>query len=99
MSTIHPALVESLRLRQVLLVAGSRCSELASLPAWDELARRLTEWVEPAARRYEIRELLDSGRHLAALGSARAELSSEVIAEVLGDAIKDRARVPAAVKA
>src|SRR3954468_3540835 len=99
MSTIHPALVECLRLRQVLLVAGSRCSELADLPAWPELARRLTEWVEPAARRYEIRELVDAGRTLAALASAREELSEEVLAEVLADAIKERARVPASVKA
>ena len=69
MAKLPPALVESLRLRQAVLVAGARCSELAHLPAWPALAAALVDWVDAPERRAEVRALLDGGRPLAALAA------------------------------
>src|SRR6185436_4761867 len=67
MAVLPPALVESLRLRQAVLVAGAGCSELAELPAWAAIAAALVDWVEEPERRAEVRALLDGGRALTAL--------------------------------
>jgi hypothetical protein len=99
MSKMPPALVEALRLRQVVLVVGSRASELAGLPAWPQLIRQLVEWIDDPARRDEVQTLLDSGRAVAALGRLRALLSDEVLAEVIADAVPADRPIPDAIAA
>jgi tetratricopeptide (TPR) repeat protein len=99
MSKMPPGLVEALRLRQVVLVAGSRVAELAGLPAWPELSRRLVEWVEDSAAQEQVRALLEGGRELAALGRLRTLLEDEVIGEVLVDAYPTGRLMPEGVRA
>jgi tetratricopeptide (TPR) repeat protein len=99
MAKLPPALVESLRLRQVVLVAGARCSELADLPSWPALAAALIDWVEEPERQAEIRGLLDGGRSLAALARLRDILAEDVVAEVIADAVPAERPLPAALAA
>ena len=99
MANLPPALVESLRLRQAVLVAGPRCSELADLPAWPALAAALVDWVDAPERRAEVRALLDGGRPLAALARLRDILSDDVVIEVIADAVPAERPVPPALAA
>lgn len=99
MANLPPALVEALRLRQVLLVAGSRCSALAELRAWPEIAGQLVDWIDDTVQRDEVRALLEDRRSVAALALLRARLAEEVIAEVLIDAAPPGHPVPAAIAA
>lgn len=99
MAKLPPALVESLRLRQVVIVAGARCSELAELPAWPALAASLNEWIEEPGRRDEIKALLEGGRTLAALARLRDILPEDLVAEVIADAVKADQPIPAAFAA
>jgi tetratricopeptide (TPR) repeat protein len=99
MAKLPPALVESLRLRQVVLVAGARCSELADLPAWPALAAALVDWVDDSERQAEVRALLEGGRTLAALARLRDILSDDVVTEVISDAVPADRAVPAAIAA
>jgi tetratricopeptide (TPR) repeat protein len=99
MAKLPPALVESLRLRQAVIVAGARCSELVDLPAWPALAGALVDWVDDPERRAEVRALLDGGRSLAALARLRDILPDDVITEVIADAVPADRAVPAAVAA
>jgi tetratricopeptide (TPR) repeat protein len=99
MAKLPPALVESLRLRQAVIVTGARCSELAELPAWAALGAALVEWVEEPERRAEVRTLLDGGRPLAALARLRDILSDDVVTEVIADAVPAEREVPAPLAA
>src|SRR6185436_9305986 len=99
MAVLPPALVESLRLRQAVLVAGARCSELAELPAWAAIAAALVDWVEEPERRAEVRALLDGGRPLAALARLRDILPDDVVTEVIADAVPAERPVPATLAA
>src|SRR5256885_2148225 len=100
MANLPPALLETLRLRQAVLVAGARCSGLAELPAWSELGERLADRLEDKKRRKDLVAQLPAGRRpLAALGALRAALSEETIASVLGDAYPGGRPVPAAYAA
>jgi tetratricopeptide (TPR) repeat protein len=98
MSKMPPALVEALRLRQVAIVAGSRCSELAALPAWSQLGATLADWIEDPVRKDEVKALLDV-RPVAALARVRALLDEEVVAEVIADAVPAGRELPPALVA
>src|SRR5688572_17449931 len=99
MAKLPPALVESLRLRQVVIVAGARCSELGGLLAWPALADVLNEWIEEPDRREEVRALLEGGRALAALARLRDILPDDLVGEVIIDAVKGDPPIPAALAA
>jgi hypothetical protein len=47
MVEIPASLLERLKVRQTILVAGLRASELAGAPGWEELGKRLTDWLQP----------------------------------------------------
>src|SRR4051794_12911022 len=95
MSDLPPSLLECLRLRQAVLVAGARCAELADLPRWQGLAERLVDWVDDTDRRPEIAALIAGGRTLAALGALRAEVRQEAMVEVVVDAFPGDRPLPA----
>jgi golgin subfamily B member 1 len=80
------ALIERIKARQAVLVAGLGCSRLAGRPGWDDLAKRLVEWLEPIEDRAPVLELIDSGRAAAAISFLRSKLADEVVVEVLKDA-------------
>jgi golgin subfamily B member 1 len=77
MVEIPPSLLERLKVRQTVLVAGLRCSELAGAPAWDELAPRLAAWLAREARDGErpSAEAPEADAQKAEVGARVAELS------------------------
>jgi golgin subfamily B member 1 len=99
MSNLPAALVESLRLRRAVLVAGGRCATLAKLPGWRDLALSLVDWVDEGPRRDEVKSLVEGGRTLAALGRARELLAADVITEVVADAQPAGKSLPPAFEA
>jgi tetratricopeptide (TPR) repeat protein len=99
MVEIPPSLLERLKVRQTVLVAGLRCSELAGAPGWEELGRRLCDCLADEARRVELAALIDSGRRAAAFGYLGARVAREAVLEVLKEAYPVRSPVPAVIAA
>src|SRR5262245_15762978 len=97
MSQLPHALVESLRLRRAVLVAGARCSALADLPGWHAIAERLVDRVADREARDEIRGLCEGRRVLAALARLRAVLADDVIAAAVREAVPAGRPLPAAI--
>jgi golgin subfamily B member 1 len=94
MVEIPPSLLERLKVRQTVLVAGLRCSELAGAPGWDELARRLAGRLDDDARKPEVEALVDGGRRAAAIAYLAARVPREALLEVVTDAYPVRAAAP-----
>jgi tetratricopeptide (TPR) repeat protein len=99
MIEIPAPLVERLKSRQAVLVAGLGCSELTGAPGWDELALRLCEWIEDEGRRSELKAVIASGRLAAAIAYLGARLGRDVIVEVLKDAYPPLAETPEVLSA
>jgi tetratricopeptide (TPR) repeat protein len=99
MVEIPPSLLERLKVRQTVLVAGLRCSELAGAPAWQELAKRLAGWLDDDARRREVEALVDAGRGGAALAYLGERVPRDATLEVLKDAYPGDATPPELVAA
>jgi tetratricopeptide (TPR) repeat protein len=94
---IPPALLERLRTRQALLVAGLGCSALAGLPGWPEILRRIAarlRGAEGAAARRTVEELLGRGRRAAAMAYLRARVPPPQVAEALAEAFPHGIPVP-----
>jgi hypothetical protein len=81
-----PSLIERIKARQSVLVAGLGCSRLVGRPGWNDLARRLVEWLDGESERAPVLALIESGRLGAAVALLRAKLSDDVVAEVIKDA-------------
>ncbi|HSZ84193.1 MAG TPA: hypothetical protein VLA14_18035, partial [Polyangia bacterium] len=99
MVEIPPSLLERLEIRQTVLVAGLRCSELAGAPGWDELAKRLRGWLEDDARETELAALVDAGRRASVLAYLGARVPRATTLEVLKDAYPVRPAAPELVAA
>jgi tetratricopeptide (TPR) repeat protein len=84
---IPASLADRLKSRQVVLVAGLRCSSLAGAPAWEELGKRLAEWLEDETARAPLAERMQEGART--LAGAIAHLGARVPREALVDVIKD----------
>ena len=80
------SLIERIKARQAILVAGLGCSRLAGRPGWVELAEQLIEWLDGEDERERVRELLAAGRIATAITFLRSRLADEVVVEVLKDA-------------
>jgi tetratricopeptide (TPR) repeat protein len=96
---IPPSLLERLKVRQTVLVAGTRCSELRGAPGWDELGKRLAEWLEDDTRKGELPAVIDSGRRASAFAYLGARVPREALVEVLKDAYPAAAETPEVVAA
>jgi tetratricopeptide (TPR) repeat protein len=97
MSELPPSLLECLRLRQAVLVAGSRCAELAELPTWDGMAVRLLARIADRSRREVIAAMIEARRTLAALGAMRVEIADGAIVEELRAALPEGRPIPVAL--
>ncbi|HET6284248.1 MAG TPA: SIR2 family protein, partial [Polyangia bacterium] len=97
MIEIPGSLIDRLKTRSAVLVAGLRCSEFVRLPAWDELAERLVGWLEEEDARSHVRALMAAGRRTAAFAAMRARLPDEVVIEVLRDAYPPQKEAPSSV--
>ena len=71
MHALPDALVERLRNRQAVLVAGAGCSELAQLPGWAALGQCFLQWVTDDADKAALSDLLQQGRMTSALAFVR----------------------------
>jgi tetratricopeptide (TPR) repeat protein len=94
MVEIPASLLERLKVRQTVLVAGLRCSELRGGPAWEELARRLAGRLDDEERKREVTALVDAGRLGPALAFLGERVSDEAAVEVLKDAYPVREAPP-----
>jgi hypothetical protein len=80
------SLIERIKARQAILVAGLGCSRLVGRPGWAELGERLCEWLDRDDERERVRALLGAGRIATAITFLRSRLSDDVVVEVLKDA-------------
>ena len=80
------SLIERIKARQAILVAGLGCSRLVGRPGWAELGERLVEWLDGDDERDRVRALLGAGRIATAITFLRSRLSDDVVVEVLKDA-------------
>ncbi|HVR02196.1 MAG TPA: hypothetical protein VMT47_08695 [Polyangia bacterium] len=94
MIEIPPSLLERLKHRQTVLVAGLRCSELAGAPGWEELARRLMGRLGDAPSGGEWQALATAGRYGALVAYLGERLAREVAFDVLKEAYPVRAATP-----
>ncbi len=98
MHALPDALVERLRNRQAVLVAGAGCSELAQLPGWAALGQCFLEWVADDADKAGLSDLLQQGRMTSALAFVREQFHESTLGDVLADACGKAVQVPAAVR-
>ncbi len=99
MVEIPPSLLDRLKVRQTVLVAGLRAAELVGAPAWEELGKRLCERIDDEARRAEVEAVLAAGRRGPAFAYLAAHVPREAVVEVLAGAYRTPAEVPDAVTA
>ena len=52
------SLIEQIKARQAILVAGLGCSRLVGRPGWAQLAEHLIEWLDGEDERERVRESL-----------------------------------------
>src|SRR5688572_16181062 len=98
MIEIPKSLIERIKTRQTVLVAGMGCCELGALPGWSTLINRLVDWLGADGRKAEVRALIAAGREPAAAAYLRARLTEEVVAEVVRDLYPAGKDVPEAFK-
>ena len=98
MSPLPEGLIERLKNRQAILVAGLGCSSLADFPGWTELGERMSERISDEADKQAVLELLQRGQLGAAVALCRELVAEEAVAEVLRDAFPPSTAVPEALK-
>ena len=86
------SLIERIKARQAILVAGLGCSRLVGRPGWNEIGERLVEWLDDEEERARVRALLGAGRIATAITFLRSRLADDVVVEVLKDAYAPRAK-------
>ncbi|MDB4980559.1 MAG: hypothetical protein JWM82_1311, partial [Myxococcales bacterium] len=100
MVEIPASLADRLKSRQVVLVAGLRCSALAGAPTWPELGKRLSEWLEDESTRAPVAERAGDARTLAgAIAHLGARVPREALVEVIRDAYPRITSAPEVVTA
>ena len=94
MVEIPDSLVERLKERQVVLIAGLGCSELADAPGWNELMERSPPgWCSPTRARSSP-VWPTSGRMTDAIAFIRDQLPHQLVEEELAKAYPDGMAVP-----
>jgi tetratricopeptide (TPR) repeat protein len=98
MHALPDVLVERLRNRQAILVAGAGCSELAQLPGWAALGQCFLEWVTAEEDKAALADLLQKGRMTSALAFVRELFHESTLGDVLADAYGRGVEVPDAIR-
>jgi len=99
MSPLPEGLLERLKNRQAILVAGLGCSSLAGFPGWTELGKRMSERISDEADKKAVRKLLRHGQLAAAVALCRELVAEDAVAEVLRDAFPPSTAVPESLQA
>ena len=97
MVEIPDSLVDRLKARQVVLVAGLGCSELAGAPDWKTFVESLAERPVFSDVRAQLAELITGGRLSDALTLIRDLLPPAQVEEALEQAFPDGAPLPDSV--
>ncbi|HEY7374044.1 MAG TPA: tetratricopeptide repeat protein [Polyangia bacterium] len=96
---IPDSLVERLKERQVVLVAGLGCSELAGAPGWGDLAEALSSRLVFSDARQVVARLTAAGRMTDAIAFIRDLVSHQMVEEALAQAYAEPRGVPDAMTA
>ena len=99
MVEIPDSLVERLKERQVVLVAGLGCSELAGAPGWNDLTEALASRLVFSDARQVVARLTTSGRMTDAVAFIRDLVPHQLVEEALAKAYPEGMAVPAAMSA
>jgi golgin subfamily B member 1 len=99
MVEIPDSLVERLKERQVVLIAGLGCSELAGAPGWKELSDALAARLVFSDARQVVARLTTSGRMTDAIAFMRDLVPHQLVEETLAQAYSQDADVPDAMAA
>src|SRR5947207_226639 len=95
---VPAVLVEVLRRREAVLVAGAGCGALAGAPPWRTLVEALAAQLIDREEQRQVRALAASGRTAAALAALTERLGPQAAARVVvGLASGERALPPALV--
>src|SRR5689334_4044779 len=97
MVEIPDSLVERLKERQVVLVAGLGCSELAGAPGWGELTETLSGRLVFSDARQVVARLTAAGRMTDAIAFIRDLVSHQMVEESLAQAYAETRGVPDAM--
>ena len=90
MVEIPDSLVERLKERQVVLIAGLGCSELAGAPGWNELMETLASRLVFSDARQVVTRLTTSGRMTDAIAFIRDQLPHQLVEEDAGQSVSRR---------
>src|SRR5262249_13959210 len=99
MVEVPDSLVERLKERQVLLVAGLGCSELAGAPGWNELTEALAGRLVFSDARQVVARLTAAGRMTDAIAFVRDLVPPQLVEESLAQAYPATRAVPDAMTA
>jgi len=99
MVEIPDSLVERLKERQVVLVAGLGCSELAGAPGWNDLAETLTGRLVFSDARQVVARLTGAGRMTDAIAFMRDLVPHQLVEDALAQAYPAGKSVPEAMTA
>jgi len=99
MVEIPDSLVERLKERQVILVAGLGCSELAGAPGWTELTEALSGRLVFSDARQVVARLTAAGRMTDAIAFIRDLVPHQLVEESLSEAYPAARAVPDAMSA
>src|SRR5258708_3119662 len=86
MIEIPSALIDAVKNRKAVLVAGIGLSRQGKPPGWDGLLGTLIDWLEDETVKSDVRALIEAGQRMAAVAALCARLGDEVVVEVLKDA-------------
>ena len=99
MVEIPDSLVERLKERQVVLVAGLGCSELAGAPGWNELTETLSGRLVFSDARQVVARLTGAGRMTDAIAFMRDLVPHQLVEDTLAHAYPKGKSVPEAMTA
>ncbi len=99
MVEIPDSLVERLKERQVILVAGLGCSELAGAPGWNDLSEALAEKLVFSDARQVVARLTAAGRMTDAVAFIRDLVPHQLVEDELARAYPEGKSVPDAMTA
>jgi len=92
-------LVERLKNRQAILVAGLGCSELAGLPTWAGLCARAADRIADEAEKQAVLDLIGAGQLATAAALIRYLVHEVSLTAVLRECYPMNVQVPGALQA
>src|SRR5260221_11929706 len=83
MIEIPSALIDAVKNRKAVLVAGIGLSRQGKPPGWDGLLGTLIDWLEDETVKSNVRALIEAGQRMAAVAALCPRLGDEGVGELL----------------